>query len=321
MQWAKTTNTRGFTIVELLIVIVVIGILASITIVAYNGIQGRARTVAVQSTASQVGRNLMAFASSNNQQYPTKAQFADASFRTGTIKLPSETNTLRYDYQVSVDQLQACVSVADPTANPVVAYAYTQTGQVVEGRCVENLVSNPSFESTLSGWGWNTAGSGGGSSSNPSTGAFSGQRSARYTFSANSSLGVFGPYAQVTGLNATSSYVATAWVRSNKALTYQIRVELRNASSSQIGTIAGSTVTLSPGVWTPVRVEIPPTTNLSRLTLCVYGAGTTVSGDYIEYDGAMLTEGAINSYYAGGDESLWTPTDSTSVGPARTFVQ
>jgi prepilin-type N-terminal cleavage/methylation domain-containing protein len=34
---------QGFTIVELLIVIVVIGILAAITIVAYNGIQVRAR--------------------------------------------------------------------------------------------------------------------------------------------------------------------------------------------------------------------------------------------------------------------------------------
>lgn len=36
-------NTRGFTIVELLIVIVVIGILAAISIVAFNGIQTRAQ--------------------------------------------------------------------------------------------------------------------------------------------------------------------------------------------------------------------------------------------------------------------------------------
>lgn len=41
-MWAKTNKT-GFTIVELLIVIVVIAILAAITIVAYNGIQNRAK--------------------------------------------------------------------------------------------------------------------------------------------------------------------------------------------------------------------------------------------------------------------------------------
>ena len=38
-----SSEPRGFTIVELLIVIVVIAILASITIVAYNGIQQQAR--------------------------------------------------------------------------------------------------------------------------------------------------------------------------------------------------------------------------------------------------------------------------------------
>lgn len=41
-MWAKRKET-GFTIVELLIVIVVIGILAAIVIVAFNGVQGRAK--------------------------------------------------------------------------------------------------------------------------------------------------------------------------------------------------------------------------------------------------------------------------------------
>ncbi|MGV9001854.1 MAG: LamG-like jellyroll fold domain-containing protein [Candidatus Saccharimonadaceae bacterium] len=47
MKW-KQTKHSGFTIVELLIVIVVIAILAAITIVAYNGVTQRATTSALQ---------------------------------------------------------------------------------------------------------------------------------------------------------------------------------------------------------------------------------------------------------------------------------
>lgn len=51
-MWVKNKQQTGFTIVELLIVIVVIGILAAITIVAYNGIQERAESTKIVSQAN-----------------------------------------------------------------------------------------------------------------------------------------------------------------------------------------------------------------------------------------------------------------------------
>ena len=56
-MWAKHKQ-HGFTIVELLIVIVVIAILAAITIVAYNGIQQRARASTASNALAQVKKKL-----------------------------------------------------------------------------------------------------------------------------------------------------------------------------------------------------------------------------------------------------------------------
>ena len=51
-------NTQGFTIVELLIVIVVIGILAAITIIAFNGVQLRAIEASMKSDAANAAKVL-----------------------------------------------------------------------------------------------------------------------------------------------------------------------------------------------------------------------------------------------------------------------
>lgn len=63
------TGRLGFTIVELLIVIVVIGILAAITIVAYNGIQARAENTKTVNSVTAYARAIRSYAAINNT-YP-----------------------------------------------------------------------------------------------------------------------------------------------------------------------------------------------------------------------------------------------------------
>lgn len=68
-MWAKQKQQRGFTIVELLIVIVIIGILAAITIVAYNGIQDRTKVSKSQSDLKSM-QKLLELYRADNGVYP-----------------------------------------------------------------------------------------------------------------------------------------------------------------------------------------------------------------------------------------------------------
>ena len=73
------TNNQGFTIVELLIVVVVIAILAAITIVSYNGITNRANASAAKSTAATIQKKIELY-QADLSQYP----FAFSSLSTAT---------------------------------------------------------------------------------------------------------------------------------------------------------------------------------------------------------------------------------------------
>ncbi|OGL34524.1 hypothetical protein A3F64_02435 [Candidatus Saccharibacteria bacterium RIFCSPHIGHO2_12_FULL_42_8] len=65
-------SNRGFTIVELLIVIVIIGILASLVIIAYSGIQDRANNQQTESAVNAYRKALVQYAT-NNGSYPVNA--------------------------------------------------------------------------------------------------------------------------------------------------------------------------------------------------------------------------------------------------------
>ena len=105
-------KNRGFTIVELLIVIVVIGILAAITIVAYNGVQNRAKTSAAQSLADTVKKKAEAFhAIGDANAYP-----ADAT------KLKSSASPVPPDEAVITDGDAAKIDTDPPSSTTPVQY-------------------------------------------------------------------------------------------------------------------------------------------------------------------------------------------------------
>lgn len=130
----------GFTIVELLIVVVVIAILAAITIVSYNGIQNRARASAAQSTAKQAFTKIETFAFQNGETYPASLNAA------GLNQQPEYT----YQYYVNnmVSPKHFCVSVTSGT----ISYFVTKTQTSPQtGTCYAQNIISTSFSSWESG--------------------------------------------------------------------------------------------------------------------------------------------------------------------------
>ncbi len=81
----KKHSKKAFTIVELLIVIVIIGILSGVVVAAYNGIQNRARTAKMRSVALEIRDKAAAF-------------YAETSFYPGSGRLKNP-----YDEYINQD--------------------------------------------------------------------------------------------------------------------------------------------------------------------------------------------------------------------------
>ncbi len=76
---------QGFTIVELLIVIVVIGILAALVITTFTGIQQKARNTERQTDIKAIHGQVEAYYAQSGK-YPTLANLNDSTWRAANMK-------------------------------------------------------------------------------------------------------------------------------------------------------------------------------------------------------------------------------------------
>ena len=92
MNLIQKRRQQGFTIVELLIVIVVIGILAALVIVQFTNIQARARDTERKSDMRAIQSKLAEYYALNNR-YPTALSDAALNLGAESCKAPGGSGT------------------------------------------------------------------------------------------------------------------------------------------------------------------------------------------------------------------------------------
>ena len=147
----------GFTIVELLIVVVVIAILAAITIVAYNGITNRAKASVASSAAGQAAKKVMTYATVNADQYPAALSDAGVSDSGATFQYRVDNSSTPKTFCLTATTQNVSYYASKATAAPT-AGACPGHG-VNGGGVITNLVTRPQANSLWIGH-WGSGGTG-----------------------------------------------------------------------------------------------------------------------------------------------------------------
>ena len=295
-------NKAGFTIVELLIVVVVIAILAAITIVAYNGIQNRAKQSAAQSAASQVTKKVMSYAVLNADQYPATLAAVDIS------------NSGDTSYQYSVNNSGSSKTYCVTTTVNAISYfsSNAQTAPAV-GACpghgangvatITNLIKNPTGVGTV---GWFGMLGGTTDTANVSFGS----RSDWHRFSAPASGNrIMRIYVDLSDLENAATYTASALFANDSATTITFSLDFSDEGVNSVSLPAGE-------------------------TRRVYSTGTRATYDsiyrFVDVDGIpygrslliselMVTKGTTQYNFGHGASPGWvwngTTNNATSTGP------
>ncbi|MNX84103.1 hypothetical protein D3C86_1158860 [compost metagenome] len=285
--------------------IVIIGILATITIVAYNGIQERARVSSVSSALSQVSKKLSLYAV-DNASYPSTLSAVDIT-DTDSVKY-------QYNYNNSVNPATYCVTATNgSTSYKLNSASSTPTTGGCAGHgqggvaAITNIVPNPRGQSGASGW-------------------FRPLISADMTVASNVSWSSRTDWNKIafngTGNNTARLRLPLASLVNGS--TYTISVLLGNNGTSAITPVLdfcdqGSTsIVLQPGETRRVSFSASRATYDATFSFVDITPNSSASTGVLATE-AMVTQGSTSYGYADGNTSDWTwngtAHSATSTGP------
>jgi len=307
---------QGFTIVELLVVVVLIAILAAITIMAFNGIQKRAQTAAVSTGLNQASKKVKLY-QVDYSAYPVT--LAAAGVSDGDVAY--QYTGLATSFCITGTQGGTSLYVSDTQGSP------TDGGCPGHGQggvaAVTNLATNPSAENS-SGWLSNNG------AVYPKTWDSTKARSGTYSTSAAnlsssaSLLSLYGAGAlsgngfPVTGdTTYTTAIYFTAGVAHSGQLLCSFRV-----GASYVAAIYGAWFVGSAGSWTRATQTCtsPTGADMMRVGVFVNASVAQPAGTRAYVDDMITVASGSAVNYADGSTPNWVwngaPNTSTSTGPA-----
>ena len=134
MVLSKKSN-KGFTIVELLVVIVVIAILAAVTVVAYNGLTARVKETSLKTDLESAAKQLQVL----------KIQSGTDTFPANAASLIKSDSTV---FQYTSTGATYCLSATNNSA-PGITFYITESGSIVQGGCLVAAIANGAYMQTI----------------------------------------------------------------------------------------------------------------------------------------------------------------------------
>ncbi len=283
---------HGFTIVELMCVIVVIAILAAVTIVAYNGVQSRARDAEVKSGVGRAKEKLDVYLI-NNKFYPATGDLAAAGVTNGNVAYQYTQTGGGSGFCLTGTKAGIAATVTEAeSASPTTG---TCSGHGTNGlpAVPPNMIANPSFETDTSGWVEDTIATNTIARVTGGSGIVSGSAAMEVTDISSSQPSSISY--QISGLSASTTYTASLYLYIvNKGPSNWISLSVFTSGGGncyqEIGLVTGASPRMTC-TWT--TSASPGTTSLTVAEQDPSGAGLK-----FRMDGVMIEAGStLNAYH------------------------